>query len=216
MRLDANMSFSKNVSFALLMLASLILPACVSPAKQSIAEVKAGNYTLDKSHASLVFSVKHMGLAWYTMRFDEFDASINFDSETPENSSVSAVINPKSINANHPDKGKEWDEELANDNRFLDANAFPDITFNSTNVVVTDDNNGKITGELTLLGITKPITMDVTFNGSNTVPWAPGATIIGFSANGSFNRSEFGMDVYIPNTVSDEVRFQIEAEFGEN
>jgi len=216
MRQGSDMSVFRKTSIILASIAMFGVSACVSPAKQSIAEVEAGNYTLDKSHASLIFSVKHMGLAWYTMRFDEFDATINFDSENPENSSVSAVINPKSISANHPDQGKEWDEELANDDRFLAANTFPDITFNSSSVSVTGDNIGYITGDLSLLGVTKPISMEVTFNGSNSVPWAPGKTIIGFSAKGSFNRSDFGMDVYIPNTVSDEVRFQIEAEFGEN
>lgn len=190
------------------------LTACISPPNKSIAELSAGDYALDKSHASLMFSVQHIGLSWYTMRFNEFDASIIFDSETPENSSVSAVINPLSIDANHPTK-EDWNNELATDEKFLSANKYPDITFNSTAIKVTGENTGIMTGDLTLLGVTKPIEMTVTFQGSNSVPWAPGKNILGFSANGKFNRSEFGMNALLPNTVSDEVRFQIEAEFSE-
>lgn len=201
---------------ALLGLIAFSATSCISKPVQAVARVEAGNYELDKSHASLTFSVQHMGLSWYTMRFNNFDASIKFDADTPENSSVSAVINPLSIDANHPEKGIEWNSELANDDRFLSAKKYPDITFNSTSLSRLSDTTGILTGDLNLLGVTKPISMDVTFHGSNTVPWAPDTSILGFSANGSFNRSEFGMTSLLPNTVSDEVRFQIEVEFGES
>ncbi len=202
--------------FAPALVALLSLSACISPPKQAVSEVQSGNYSLDKSHASLVFSVQHMGLAWYTMRFEDFDASIDFKPDAPETSSVSAVINPLSISANHPEKGKEWDNELATDDRFLSANTYPDISFSSTNIAITGENTGVLTGDLNMLGTIKPIEMNVIFHGSNSVPWAPGKAIIGFSANGSFNRSEFGMTSLLPNTVSDEVRFQIEVEFSED
>ncbi len=194
---------------------SLGLSACATaPAKQSFAAVEAGDYSLDKSHASLIFQVKHMGLSWYTMRFDDFDASLNFDKENPENSTVSAVINPRSINANHPTKD-DWDEELAMDERFLLAGQFPDIVFKSTTIERTGEFTGIMTGDLTLLGVTKPVSMDVTFNGANTPPWAPGKTYVGFSAEGNFDRTDFGMTSMAPNPVSAEVRFQIEVEFAE-
>ncbi len=197
-------------------LSLLTATGCISKPVQSVAQLEAGNYTLDKSHASLTFAVQHMGLAWYTMRFNDFDATIKFDADNPENSSVSAIIDPFSIDANHPEKGAEWDNELATDDRFLSANKYPDITFTSTSLKRLSDTTGLLTGDLNLLGVTKPISMDVTFHGSNTVPWAPNKAILGFSAKGSFNRSEFGMTSLLPNTVSDEVRFQIEVEFGES
>lgn len=203
-------------TFIPLSLAAVFLTGCISKPNTSVAEVAQGAYSLDPSHASLIFSVQHMGLSRYTMRFDRFDASINFNPDQPELSSVSAVIDPFSISANHPEKGSEWDEELANDDRFLSAKTFPDISFKSTKIDLTGENTGLIQGELTLLGISKSIPMDVTFHGSNSVPWEPGKDILGFSANGSFNRSEFGMTSLLPNTVGDEVRFQIEAEFIEN
>ena len=189
------------------------LSACVSPPKQSVESLKAATYAVDKSHATLTFQVKHFGLSWYTMRFNEFDIALDFNPDAPETSTVKAIIDPTSIDVWIPEGQDECLNELAYDGKFLDANTYPQILFESTAIEVTGDNIGVMTGNLTLKGITKPISMNVTFNGSNTFPWAPGQKILGFSADGSFMRSEFGLDAMVPNTVSDETRFTIEAEF---
>lgn len=198
---------------AAVMMAALGLSACVSPPRQDLTEIAAGAYVVEPSHASLTFQVKHFGLSWYTMRFNRFDVSLDFDPEAPEASSVEAIIDPTSIDVYHPEKQDDWLNELANDDKFLMASTYPQIIFRSTDVTVTGENTGVVTGDLTLRGVTKPVSMDVVFNGSNSLPWAPGETMLGFSAKGSFNRSDFGMDALLPNIVSDETRFMIEIEF---
>ncbi len=191
---------------------ALFLAACVAPAKIAPEAIDPGQYELEKSHASLHFQVRHFGLSWYTLRFNEFDVALDFDPAAPETSTVKAVIDPNSIDVWHPDKKEDWNTELATDSKFLESGAYPEITFASTQITVTGEATGQMTGDLTLKGVTKPITMDVTYNGANSMPWAPGRKIVGFSANGSFNRSEFGMTAMLPNIVSDEVRFTIEIE----
>ena len=188
------------------------LSACVSPPKQELTSLSPGAYEVETSHASLTFQVQHFGLSWYTMRFNEFDVSLDFNPDAPETSTVEAIIDPTSIDVFHPEKQAEWEDELANDDKFLMAGTYPQITFRSTDVKVTGETTGVVTGDLTLRGVTKPISMDVVFNGSNSMPWAPDAKILGFSASGSFNRSEFGLDALLPNIVGDETRFMIEIE----
>ena len=191
---------------------ALFLAACVAPAKTTPTEIDPGQYELEKSHASLHFQVKHFGLSWYTMRFNEFDVALDFDTSDPESSSVEAIIDPTSIDVWHPEKKDDWNAELANDSKFLDAEIHPQIVFRAKEIEVTGETTGTLIGDLTMKGVTKPVTMDVTFNGSNAMPWAPGRKIVGFSASGTFNRSDFGMTTLLPNIVSDEVRFQIEIE----
>ena len=205
----------KHLSRIILLPLTLIVSGCVSAPKQALQTVPAGAYTLDKAHASLTFSVMHGGLSWSTMRFTDFDATLDFDTDTPENSRVTAIINANSIDAVHPTKDEFWDEELATDSKFLEADIFPQIIFSSSNVEPSDDTTAHVSGSLTLKGVTLPVEMDVTYNGSNTFPWSPGQTYIGFSATGRLNRSDFGMTALLPNAVGDTVKFQIEVEFKE-
>ena len=197
----------------LIVLITAALSACVSAPNIDVQAVPEGNYAVEKSHASITFSVQHFGLSWYTMRFNEFDVALDFDPTTPEASKVVASIDPLSIDVWHPDEQAEWEEELATDSKFLDANSYPEIRFESSDIELSGENQGTVTGDLTLKGVTKPIVMNVTFNGSNSPPWAPTSTYLGFSATGSFNRSDFGMDALLPNIVGDTVRFSIEIEF---
>lgn len=189
--------------------------SCVSAPKQDLQTVPASAYTLDKAHASLSFSVMHGGLSWYTMRFTDFDATLDFDAAAPESSSVTAIINANSIDAVHPTKDEDWDKELATDSKFLEANTFPQIIFKSSGVEQTSEASARVSGNLTLKGVTLPVEMDVTYNGSDTFPWSPGQTYVGFSATGRFNRSDFGMTALLPNAVGDAVKFQLEVEFKE-
>jgi polyisoprenoid-binding protein YceI len=179
-------------------------------------DVPAGDYTLDKSHASLVFRVSHMGFSHYTAQFKTFDARLKFDPAKPEASSVEATIDPLSLALPTPPKG--FLQELLG-NKWLDAGAFPQMTFRSTRVEVLGDNKARITGDLTLHGITKPVTLEAQFNGGyKGIPNMDPNARIGFSAHGVLDRSEFGIAYGIPEKgsnmgVSDEVEFIIEAEF---
>lgn len=197
-------------------LAAAALVAYASPARaEEKAAVPAGTYTLDKSHASLIFRVDHLGFSKYTSKFSAFDAKLEFDPARPEASKVTATVDPNSITLDNPPegftdtlRGKEW----------LNSKQFPSITFASTKVELTGANTARITGNLTLHGVTKPIALDAAFNGGYAGhPMDPHARI-GFSAKGTFKRSDFGISYGIPAPgttmgVSDEVEVILETEF---
>ena len=180
----------------------------------AFAEVSSGDYALEKSHASLLWKISHNDLSWYTARFAEFDASLAFDASNPSASSVTVTIDPTSVRTDHPD-GDEWDIELANGEKFFNASVHPSITFQSTDLTATGETTGLITGDLTLLGATLPVTLEASFNGVANPPWYNGRDVIGFSATATIKRSDFGMDTLIPN-IGDEVQVIIEAEFLES
>jgi polyisoprenoid-binding protein YceI len=182
------------------------------------ADVPAGTYTLDKSHASLIFRVNHLGFSNYTARFTRFDAKLEFDPRNPAASRVTATVDAGSLETDFPFpdqldfnaqlEGKDW----------LDAADHPQMTFRSKQVVLTSPNTARINCELTLLGVTKPMALEVTYNGGYAGhPMDPHARI-GFSARGSLLRSDYGMTAGIPAPgskmgVSDAVEIIIEVEF---
>ncbi|TCS14002.1 YceI family protein [Caulobacter sp. BK020] len=178
-------------------------------------KVPAGDYTLDPAHANLEFKVNHLGFSHYTARFSDFDAKLKFDPANPSASSVEATIDPKSLTLPTPPAG--FKDELTG-KAWLDTGQYPTITFRSTKVEVTGANTAKVTGDFTLHGVTKPVVLDATFNGGYAGhPMDPHARI-GFSAHGTFNRSEFGMGFGVPAPgttmgVGDAVEVTIEAEF---
>ncbi|MEO0713952.1 MAG: YceI family protein [Pseudomonadota bacterium] len=183
--------------------------------------VAAGTYSLEKGHAFLAFKVDHAaGLSEYRMNFSDFDLDLDFDPANPEAASLSVAINPMSVVTNYPgdykaghaDSGFEtWDEDVSRNERWLNADAHPEITFVSTGIERTGETAGKVTGDLTLLGTTAPVTLDVTFNGSGNAPWFGERDLIGFDATTTFNRSDFGMDAAIPN-IGDEVTVEFTGE----
>ena len=191
----------------------VLLSACAFTAEQTpqaLQSLPAGLYQLEKPHASLTFGVTHLGLSRYTLRFSDFDATLDFDPANPAASRVSASINPLSVRSDHPtDAG--WDGRIGND--ILQGGTFPQITFTSTAVTVTGPFTGQVTGDLTLMGTTKPVTLDVTYNGSMaSAALYGGRAAVGFSASGQFKRSDFGSTHYA-EFVGDEVTVRIEAEF---
>jgi polyisoprenoid-binding protein YceI len=186
-----------------------------STAKFVMPQVPAGDYTLDKTHASLLFTVNHLGFSHYTAQFSDFDAKLKFDPANPSASVVEATIDPKSLSLPSPPAG--FKDELTGKS-WLDAGQYPAITFRSTKVEVTGANTADVTGDFTLHGVTKPVVLKATFNGGYAGhPMDPHARI-GFSAHGTFKRSEFGIAYGVPAPgttmgVSDEVEVKIESEF---
>jgi polyisoprenoid-binding protein YceI len=178
-------------------------------------DVPAGAYTLDDAHASLLFRVDHLGFSNYTGRFKAFDADLQLDPQQLQNSTVNVSIDAKSLDVENPPEG--FIAELLGAS-WLDAAQFPIINFRSTAVTVTAPNAVRIAADLTLHGITRPVVLDATFNGGYAGhPMDPNARI-GFSARGSFNRSEFGIAYGVPAPgtkmgVSDAVEVIVEAEF---
>jgi polyisoprenoid-binding protein YceI len=190
-------------------------PASAAAAKPATPQVPAGDYTLDKSHANLEFKVNHLGFSHYTARFADFDAKLKFDPAHPEASTVEATIDPRSLTLPTPPAG--FKDELTG-KAWLDVGPYPAITFRSTKVEMSGLYSAKVTGDFTLHGVTKPVTLDVVFNGGYAGhPMDPHARI-GFSAHGTFNRSDFGIGFGVPAPgstmgVSDAVDVGIEAEF---
>jgi len=183
--------------------------------RASIEGLPAGEYVTDAVHSSLTFKVNHQGFSHYTARFDDFKATLTLDPAHPEAAALSVTIVPASLGLNAPPKG--FHDELMG-KMFFDAKTYPGISFKSTKVVKTGEFTAKVTGDLTLHGVTKPVALDVTFNGGypGLAGLDPNARI-GFSAKGLLQRSDFGMGYGVPAAgsrlgVSDDVEFEVQTE----
>jgi polyisoprenoid-binding protein YceI len=189
---------------------------------ESLAEVSAANYSLERNHAFLEFAVGHSGgISDYIVHFGDFDADLTFDPADPTASSLSVTVNPADLIVNYPgdykaghaDSGFEtWAEDMSRNERWLNADNFPEITFTSTDVDLTSGNTGTVTGDLTFLGVTQPVTLDVSYNGVANMPWFGERDLIGFNATTTISRSEFGMTAAIPN-ITDAVTVSFSGEF---
>jgi polyisoprenoid-binding protein YceI len=188
--------------------------AQIPPASQD--PIPRGTYALDKAHASLIFRVNHLGFSTFTGRFTSYDAKLNFDPTKPAASSVDVTIDPRSISSDNAPDG--FLDTLATSADWLDANRFPEMKFVSRKVEVVSRDDLRVHGELTVHGVTKPIVLAARFNGGYAGhPFDPAARV-GFSAQGSFKRSEFGLAYGVPAAgstfgVSDDVQVTLEAEF---
>ena len=177
-----------------------------------------GTYHLDPAHARIVVDVDHLSFSRYLLFFRKFEATLAFDPAAPEAMTVKATIDTTSVETLFPDPAYDFNADLRGTG-FLDAEAHPQATFESTEVKLTGDTTADVTGNFTLRGITKPLTLSVRFNGGyGRQDFDPGGARIGFSATGAFNRSDYGMTYGIPAAgttlgVADEVRLRIEAEF---
>lgn len=181
-------------------------------------DLPAGAYKLDPAHASLIFKVDHLGFSHYTARFKRFQADLQFDPKTPGNSSVTATVDPTSLETDYPEPEKlDFNAQIYGE-EFLDAAKYPKMTFRSTEVRLTGPNTAKIIGDFTMHGVTQPLTLDATFNGGwKGIDQDPHARI-GFSARGTLKRSDYGIGFGIPAPgsklgVGDEVSIILETEF---
>lgn len=184
-------------------------------AAQAAPDLPAGTYRLDKTHATLSFSVDHLGFSNYTAQFETFDAVLELDPADPAKASLSASVDVRSLRLPNPPPG--FTQEILGPN-WLDAGAHPTIAFVSTSVVPTGPREADVTGDLTLHGQTRPVTLKARFNGGyRGHPMDPNARI-GFSAEGVFDRSDFAVAFGVPAPgstlgVGDAVTVRIEAEF---
>jgi polyisoprenoid-binding protein YceI len=169
--------------------------ACAAPVK----------YALDKEHTTILFYVNHLGFSDKIGRFGDYDGTFIFDKEKPTNSSVDVVLRPAGIDTFSP----ELNTEIQNDKWFNTAK-YPEIHFKSTKIKVTGDNKADITGWLTFMGQEKPATLKVTFNKDGVHPVSK-KNVAGFSADTTINRSQFGMNNYVP-MVGENVKLHMEVE----
>ena len=207
------MPLSTRQSFVPASAALLLLAGCVST-QQSLAPIDSSNFELDKTHAFLTAQVIHFGISDYSIDLTDFDAQLDFDADTPTNSRISLQINPMGVDTHYPDPAKkaEWEAELSTSGRYLNGDTFPSITFVSTAAEQDSEFTGTVTGDLNLRGVTRPVTLNVTYNGTATSPLDGGKRRVGFTASGTFNRSDFGMDA-LTQFVSDDVRVSFSGEF---
>ncbi len=171
----------------------------------------AGRYKVSAPHTQVVFAIMHMGLSPYYGRWSGIDGKLEFDPASPEKSTVSVTIPMNTVNT----PSDRLTTELCSASTFNCA-ANPTATFKSTSVRRTGNNSGDITGDLTLAGVTKPVTIHATFHGG-TKRMDSGAYMLGFSATASIKRSTFGLTkMSWAAFVADDVNLLIEAEFAED
>ncbi|MEN4981825.1 YceI family protein [Acinetobacter modestus] len=163
------------------------------------------DYKIDPTHTATVFSWNHFGFSTPSANFTDIQGTIKVDNAKPANSSVEVTIPLSSVNTNVVALDKEFQEEA-----WFNAAKYPNITFKSTKVETKDKKHFKITGDLTVKGVTKPVVLDAILNKQGEHPMAK-VSAIGFNATTSFNRSAFGIGNYVPN-VGDKITVNITTE----
>jgi polyisoprenoid-binding protein YceI len=168
------------------------------------------NWTIDGSHSLAEFSVKHMMVSTVKGRFQTVTGNITWDETNSANSLVEANIDATSITT-HDEKR---DAHLASAD-FFETEKYPTITFKSKKVEAKSADNFKVTGELTMHGVTREVTLDVEYNGFGKNPW--GMTVAGFSARTSISRKEYGLNWNVAleaggMLVSDKINITLEVE----
>lgn len=174
------------MTFKSTLIAGLIGIALAAPA---LAEP----YVLDKSHAHVAFSVNHLGFSTVQGQFRKFDAEIDFDPKAIEATKLRFVIDAASI-----DTGWEKRDAHIVSPDFLDAATHKEIVFQATKVVATGADTADITGDLTLKGVTKPVTFKAKLNKMGPSPFNPAQTIAGFEVTGEIDRTAFGVSFAAP------------------
>jgi polyisoprenoid-binding protein YceI len=177
--------------------------AVASVATFSVA--KPVDYKIDPTHTATVFTWNHFGFSTPSANFSDIQGTISVDNAKPADSSVNVTIPLASLNTNV----KALDEHLKTPD-FFDAEKYPNITFKSTKVQALGKNKYKITGNLTVKDVTKPVVLDAVLNKQGVHPMTK-AQSIGFNATTSFNRSAFGVGAYVPN-VGDKITVNITTE----
>ncbi|MGY6159152.1 YceI family protein [Paraburkholderia strydomiana] len=173
---------------------------------QNEARVPVGRYDLDHDHCSITFDVEHFKYSRFTMRFDRKTGQLDWKEGGLERSSVSVTIDAASIDTNVPLLDK-----MVKSPSLLDVERYPEIRFVSTKFERTGEARGTLTGDLTIHGVTQPVTLDVTFNGFAPDPLTKKDTL-GFSAEGHISRATFGLATWYP-AVGDDIHVRIQAEF---
>jgi len=171
-------------------------------------EIPAGTWTIDASHSEVGFSVRHLMVSKVKGKFETFEGTLTI-AENPLESTVSVEIDLASINTS--DATRDGHLQSAD---FFEVENHPKMTFTSTKVEAAGSDY-KVTGDLTIKGVTKSVVLDLEFNGVSPDPW--GGTRSGFSAETEISRKDFGIDFQIPldgggAVVGDKIKVQLEVE----
>ncbi|MEX0964243.1 MAG: YceI family protein [Pseudohongiellaceae bacterium] len=173
-----------------------------------ITELRGGAYTLDSDHATLLWKINHLGFSTFIGRFNDFDASLDFDPENIEAANLEVIINTAGLDINN----EVFAEELRGDNWF-NVEQFPQATFRTTAFVeAIDEDTFVYQGDLTLLGVTAPVNLEINFHGGGR-NFLTRSYTLGFSASANFLRSDYGLDRFTSFGVGDEIELEIHVEF---
>lgn len=169
------------------------------------APARAADYMLDPSHTHVLFMVDHLGFSKMVGLFKDISGTLSFDPANVGASKLNVTVKTASLETQFTPrdndlKGADW----------FNVTEFPDMTFVGTGFVKTGEKTGTVTGNLTMLGTTKPVTLSVTFNKVGVRPSDKKDTA-GFSATASLKRTDFGLKTYVPY-IGDEVSLVIESE----
>jgi polyisoprenoid-binding protein YceI len=146
---------------------------------------RAGKWAFDANHTKFGFTARHLMVTKVRGHFAEFDGSISIG-ERPEDSSVNVVVKMASVDTSSPDRDKHLRSE-----DFFDVDRYPEMTFRSTKVERAGDAGLRITGDLTIRDVTRPVTFEGEFEGMAATPW--GSTSAGFSATAEIDREDWGL-----------------------
>lgn len=172
------------------------------------ATVLTGDYTVDPAHSQIGFVARHAMVAKVRGQFTSFQGKAHLDFDNPQASTAELTVDVASVDTHN----NQRDEHLRT-NDFFDAPNFPQITFRSTSVAKLDDSHYRLTGDLSIKGTTKPVTVDFTYTGTATDPW--GKTRVGFEGATTVNRKDWGIEWNAPLEaggvlVSDKVTLELE------
>lgn len=209
-----NKSRKLGTGWVALPLAALALGGCTSlvasllkpKLSAEITALPAGDWKLDPAHAALVFRINHLGYSDLIGRFESFDVSLTGDASDPASARADAVIDMTSLDI----ANDSFAQELMGP-KFFDTARYPQAVFRTLSVTPGENGGAEVNGELTLHGQTRPVTLDVQFNGT-AFDAIRGAQVAGFSASTVIDRTDFGVSAF-SGLVTDEVRIEIEAEF---
>jgi polyisoprenoid-binding protein YceI len=152
---------------------------------QGLQIPEAGTYVLDQGHTTVEFVGRHLMITKVRGRFTDFDGKVVIG-ETPEQSSVEVTIDASSVNS-----GDDKRDGHLRSPDFLDVEQFPQLTFRSTSVEVQRDGTATVTGALTVKDVTRPVTLEVEFDGAAPDPW--GGQRLGFTASTEIDREDWGL-----------------------
>ena len=189
-----------STSLALLLAAGFSAAPLPAPAAQAHA---SGKYKVDSEHSTVLLKVKHLNTSWTFLRFDKVSGDFSIDPAHPEAASFKVQIAAASIDSNNANR----DDDLKSQH-FLEVVKYPDITFTSKSVQKGGDGKYKAEGELSLHGVTKPLTVELEETGASETQFGPRA---GFYGTFSIQRKDFGI-TYMPEAVGEEIQATVSIE----
>jgi len=192
------------LGFSLVALPAIAQMPTTPPGASDVRRVTAGTYAVDPGHSQVTFIVNHLGFSTYRGIFGSVTGSMTIDPKEPAKAKVAIEIPMSGITTT----AKKLDEHLKSPD-FFDAAKYPTARFESTSVRVTGAKTAKISGNLTIKGVTKPVVLNAVFVGAGTMM---GKRTIGFDATTTVKRSDFGVSYALP-LVPDLVPLEISVAF---